>query len=162
VAEKPLSIDELLELASGGAKITTEKRQTILANITHPEPKPTEIANFDELIARIGGYDELVTKLSEMTEATQALVKSNESMASAMSEAAKTEAIKAQAQLEVLATLQTLIKQKNVPKVHDQLKSVLSELKGASGRPTFIGLTVSRNKQTGFIDELIPKYKASG
>lgn len=179
MAERTLSIDELLALQKSGADIKTESRPTILATIKQPDPKPTEIVKFEELIEKlgeIGKYDELVKKLSEMSQATSAMVKSNERvarsneiMAKSYEQLAKSnealagaEAAKAKTQLEVLATLQSLIKSgSNVPKVQPvdltPLKSVLSEIKNNTTPYVRSGyeFKIERHKQTGFCDKII-------
>jgi len=150
---KVVSIEELLALASSGAKIETQKSEQILATIKEADPGPMVIEKFEDLLAvlsKIGSSDELTNKVGEMAQAITLLVKSNEKMAAAEIEKSRT-------QLEVLATLQSLIKSGNISKAQKidlmPLKTVLADIKNPVVRPSYVA-TVNRNKRTGFIEQI--------
>ncbi len=178
MAKKALSVEELLKLQAGGAIITTEERPTIHATVHQPAPGPTEIVKFEELIEKlsdIGKYDDLVKQLSAMAQATTEMVKSNERVARSNEAMAKSnealaaaETAKSKTQLEVMATLQSLIKSgSNVPKVQPvdltPLKSVLSDIKQNTTPNVRSGyeFEIERNKQTGFCQKIIATPKVS-
>jgi len=160
VVDKTLSIEELVKLAQSGAQITTERRPSIHATIKEADAKPTEISRFDDLIeklGKIGQYDELVKKLD-------AMAKANESLAEAHKAIAAADIVKHKTQLEVLATLQSLVKAGNVtkpqPVIVDMtpLKAVLQGIQENSKptvpeRPVY-EFAVERSRQ-GFIDKIV-------
>lgn len=164
-------MDELLALASKGAKITTEERPEIHALIEEPEPGPTEIVQFDQLVeklAEIGNNDALLSKLDAMAKANESLAKANESLAKSHVAMAQADETRSKAQLEVLATLQALIRSGNVTKSHtvdlSPLKSVLREISKnnepvETKKPVY-EFNIARNRHGGFIDKIVatPKY----
>ena len=125
MADKTISIEELLALAQAGAKITTEKREHILARIQEAEAGPVVIQHFEQLIK----------KIDEMAKTNALMAKANEALAVAETERAK-------AQLEVLATLQALIRSGNVTKSHKldltPLKTVLTEIQKSTSQPVTV------------------------
>ncbi len=169
--EKTITVEELLELAQSGAKVTTEKREHILAKIQQAEPGPTTIVQFDQFVEKLdemmqanAGFAEAAAKSSETREAAR--LQASETRATRMAEGAEAKAAaehaNSQAQLEILATLQSMIKTGVVTKSQSSdlapIQTVLSEIQEnvrPTERPAY-QFTVNRTDR-GFIDSIIAK-----
>ena len=145
---KTISMSELLKMAASGASIKTEERPQIIAHIEKAEPKDT--------VTTIAKFDELLTKLDGLLKAGEAR--------------AEADLAGTRVQLEVIATLQKLIKSNNTPPNH---APILAEVRNAisglniqqpapapkASRPTAYEFDVKRT-QGGYIDSIVATPKS--
>lgn len=142
---KEISLQELLKMAQSGAKIQTEERQQIVAHIHEavPDTGPTTIEQFSELIEKL---EQLISISQSRIDADRA---------------------RYEAQVELLAVLQSTIKAQGVTKLQPQsapivnvdlgaLKSVLSDIQRNTQPVARSGyeFDIKRTHQ-GFIDKII-------
>ena len=134
---KTIDIDQLVRLAKSGAKISTEERPQIHANIE--APPPVDIQPLVELLQERMTLDALVEKLGEMHDAALAATKKRD-------DADKS---RAQTQLEVIYTLQALIKQLGVTKSQPiELRQQAIDLSPLAAVLKTISEAVSRQPET--------------
>lgn len=149
MAHENIDLEKLIELVKGGATVRTENKPTIIAQV---DPSAAQL-------------DRLIGKLDSMVKVMETRVATDRETSLARSGA---DEVRSKRQLEVLATMQSLIRSGSVPKVQSMdlspLKSVLSEIRthSAAKAPVSYRFKVARTSQ-GFIDEIIatPQHASS-
>jgi len=154
MVEKSIDLNELIRLARLGAKIKTEERPTIVAEYDDTMRAPTKIEKFDDLLGKIDAMLE-AHKATEKATAARAVetlkASAAHSVATVNADEARSNADKANAQrqLEVLTTLQALIKagRENKPQAVDlaPLKTVLTAIQ--KNTPPATNVAESPNSQ---------------
>lgn len=148
MAHETIDLEKLIELIKSGAEVRTENKPTIIAQV---DPSAAQL-------------ERMIGKLDDLVKTSQAKIEADHVRSEARGKAdiAKSKAHEAseKRQLEVLQTLQSLIRSGSVPKVQAMdltpLKSVLSEIRQHSAPKgnTAYRFKVERTSQ-GFIDEII-------
>ena len=123
--------------------------------------KPTQslaLSDFVELIK--GGADIKIERPEQRIYQFDELVRLLKELISMNIQRVEADKVRSQSQLEVLATLQALIRQQNVTKSHpvnlEPLKTVLSEIQqNKQPAPHGYEFNIERNRQTGYLEKII-------
>ena len=131
MADKNIDLDELVKLIKSGAEVSTEQLPAIIVKHDDSMKAPTVIAQFDELIATIvtmlqASETRFSAKLKAIDGIATAIADSNKSRNSADVARSEADTVSSKKQLEVLATLQSLVRSGSTPKVHFDLSPLKS------------------------------------